>query len=119
MYARTEYEMTEAQLAALLAACKSTPVMFLGGGMPMFNTPQENANRAWAALGEEMGFDPMTVRPSSGKGERFFSAVPNETDETRKEREGREAELHRQAEITRLKGEIAERESQLAALKDA
>lgn len=69
-----EFEMTEEQLAKLLDACKPTPAMFLSGGIPMTNTPQENANIAWKALGQEMGFDHMTVKPIAGKGQRFFTA---------------------------------------------
>ena len=68
---RKEYEMTQAQLDKLLEACKPVPYMVFGGMEPM--SPQENANRAWAALGEEMGFDHMTVQPN-GKGDRFFTA---------------------------------------------
>lgn len=115
MYAPTEYEMTETQLSAILHACRPTRVMMVGGFVPA--SPQENANRAWAELGKEMGFDPMTVRPSAGKGERFFMAVPSETEQSRGERQAREAEQHRQTEIARLTKEIAERESQLAAIK--
>lgn len=73
---RREYEMSEAAYDALLKACKPTPVMFLSGGQPMFDSPQENANTAWKALGDEMGFDHMTVFPISGKSGRFFTAEP-------------------------------------------
>ncbi len=79
MLPHTEYEMTEADMEALLDAGKSTPVMMIGGTTG--SSPQENANRAWAALGDKMGFDSMTVRPTSGKGHRFFTAVPNETQQ--------------------------------------
>lgn len=72
---RREFEMTEDQLKKLLDACKPTPVMYLSGGTPMYSTPQENANRAWEALGKEMGFDYLTVQPN-GKGDRFFTAEP-------------------------------------------
>lgn len=72
---RKEYEMTEEQLQEILNACKPTPVMYMSGGVPMFNTPQENANHAWKLLGEKMGFKHMTVRPN-GKGDRFFTAEP-------------------------------------------
>ena len=74
------YEMSEEQLKVVLDACKPTPVMYLSGGVPMGGTPQENANRAWASLGEEMGFDSTTVEPT-GKGPRFFSAEPVEKEE--------------------------------------
>jgi hypothetical protein len=75
---RKEFEMTELELKDLLVACRSTPAMFLDGGTPMFGTPQENANRAWQRPGEKKGFDYMTVQPVSGKGQRFFTAVPIE-----------------------------------------
>ncbi len=68
---RKEYEMTPAQLDKLLEACKPVPYLVANGTEPA--SPQENANRAWQALGEELGFDHMTVRPN-GKGDRFFTA---------------------------------------------
>lgn len=76
---RREFEMTEAQLDRLLAACAPTPVMAVGdpaGGppIPMFKTPQENANDAWAQLGRELGFDWTTASPVTGKSARFFIA---------------------------------------------
>lgn len=74
---RKEFELSEEQYQALLDASKPTPVMFLTGGRPMFDSPQENANRAWKALGTKMGFQHMTVQPSD-KGKRFFTAEPVE-----------------------------------------
>lgn len=71
-----EYEMTDEQLAAILDAGKPVPLIMLQCGMPP--SPQENANRAWVQLGEEMGFDYMTVRPATGKSDRFFTARPTE-----------------------------------------
>jgi len=73
---RIEFEMTEEDLAALLAACKPTPVMFLSGGTPMCASPQENANRAWARLGEKLGFETMSVVPDPANRQRFFLARP-------------------------------------------
>lgn len=73
---RREYEMTSEDLAELLAACRPTPVMFLSGGQPMFDSPQANANRAWEALGRKLGFMPTTVQPVRGKGKQFFTAEP-------------------------------------------
>lgn len=70
---RKEFEMTEADLAALVRAMKPVPYMIIGGMAP--RSQQENANEAWTRLGAKMGFEPMTVRPSI-KGDRFFSAVP-------------------------------------------
>lgn len=77
---RKEFEMTQAQLDSILEASKSTPAMYLSGGQPMFDSPQENANRAWKKLGEEMGFDYMTVKPTS-RGNRFFTAVTTNNGE--------------------------------------
>lgn len=47
--------MTEGDLNRILDACK--PVAVITG-----NSPQENANLAWAELGKRMGFDYMTVQ---------------------------------------------------------
>lgn len=73
MTARREFEMTEGDLKTLLEACRSVPMIALQCG-PV-SSPQENANRAWCALGERMGFDGMSVEPSP-KGQRFFTALP-------------------------------------------
>ena len=74
MKERIEYEMTEEDLKELLDACKPVPMIMLQYGTPL--SQQENANRAWKRLGEKMGFDAMTVSPSSSKGQRFFTAIP-------------------------------------------
>lgn len=72
---RKEFEITEEQLNKLLEACRPTPVMYISGGQRMGRTQQENANSAWCALGRELGFDGMTVRPvPDGRGMRFFTA---------------------------------------------
>lgn len=117
MYPRAEYEMTEADLETILNACKSVPLMMVGRYAP--SSPQENANRAWAALGEKMGFDSMSVRPVDGKGNRFFTAIPSETEVQRAERVARQAEEKRLQEIDRLSSEIAERQIKLDALSAA
>ena len=115
MNPRVDYEMSEEQLKEILDACKPTPVMFLGGGTPIGGTPQENANMAWAKLGKEMGFDSKTVRPLE-KGQRYFTAVPSETDTQRDERVRAEKEKARNEEIKQLKDEITERENRLNEL---
>ena len=69
---RQKYEMSQEQLDVILDACK--PVIGIMVGICLPSTPQENANRAWAELGETMGFDSMTVKP--GSSDRFFSAEP-------------------------------------------
>lgn len=68
---KTNFEMTHEDLQTLLDAMKPVPMIMLQCGTP--RSVQENANSAWARLGEKMGFDPMTVAPN-GKGDRFFSA---------------------------------------------
>ena len=116
MYPRTNYEMTEADLEAILDACKPVVAIMVGGYEP--SSQQENANNAWAALGRKMGFDHMTVQPINGKGNRFFSAVPSETAEARKEREAREAKDAKMREISRISGEIETLQQKLRALTD-
>ena len=115
MYPRTNYEMTEDDHKKLLDACMSSPCMMIGSYVTP--SPQENANRAWQALGEKMGFDYMTVQPIEGKGTRFFTAVPLETAEARKERLEREATELREREIKTLESEIAELKNRLETLQ--
>ena len=67
-----EFEMSESQLAELLAACKDVRYMVFRGIGP--RSAQEHANEAWRKLGEQMGFDSMTVM-SSAKGITFFTAT--------------------------------------------
>ncbi len=114
MYPITNYEMTEDDLRELLDACQSVPCIMVGSHVP--SSPQENANQAWARLGEKMGFDSTTVKPGN-KGQRFFTAVPNETEIQRQERELREAKEKRQAQIKRLKDEIANKQAELGLLE--
>ncbi len=114
MYPRTNYEMTEEDLARILDACKPTPVMMIGGTTS--RSPQQNANAAWAELGKRMGFDSDTVKPISGKGNRFFSAVPSETEDQRAERIAKEEEAKRAEEIRRLTSEIEERQERIKEL---
>ena len=71
---RKEFCLLDQELEELLDACKPTPVMYLSGGIPMFNTPQENANYAWKKLADKYGFIWDTAKPVMGKGERYFTA---------------------------------------------
>ncbi|MFZ7120716.1 MAG: hypothetical protein ACOWWH_07175 [Eubacteriaceae bacterium] len=73
---RKEYEMTEEQHQKLLSACKPVPYMIFDGVEP--TSPQENANRAWQSLGDEMGFEYMSVKPIPGKGSQYFTALEKE-----------------------------------------
>jgi len=115
MYPRTEYEMTQADMDAILDACKPTPVMMIGGSMG--SSPQDNANRAWAALGEKMGFDGMTVQP--GKSKFHFTAVPSETEEIRAERIKRESTEKRLQKIAKHEAAILEHQAAIAAAKES
>ncbi len=111
MYPRVKYEMTDDDLKSLLDACKPTPAILVGEYTP--SSPQENANRAWQALGEKMGFDHTTVKPIAGNAQTIFSAVPSETTEQKKERKNREAEEKRLSSIQKLENEIKERQIKL------
>lgn len=114
-YPRRNYEMTEADLEKILDACKPVPYIMIGNIPP--SSPQERANRAWAELGNRMGFDSMTVEPT-GKGDRFFSAVPLETPEDRAARLAKEAEEKRLSDICTIKKQIDELQEQLKALEN-
>lgn len=105
--------MTEADLEEILEACKPVTMILVGGHAP--SSPQENANRAWAKLGAKMGFDSMTVEPSSG-GMRFFTAVPSETEEQQAERTVREASEKKAKRIETLNAEISDRKKELESL---
>ena len=65
--------MTQKDLDKILNACQPVVCIMVGGVAP--RSPQENANAAWKELGQRMGFDHMTVKPSN-KGDRFFVAKP-------------------------------------------
>jgi hypothetical protein len=116
MYPRTNYEMSEEDLNKVLDACKPTPVMYIGGGIPIGGSQQKNANRAWEELGRKMGFDSTTVQPIPSKGNRFFSAVPLETEQARQERASRENEEARKRMILQLTEEIEERKEKLRGI---
>lgn len=73
------FTMNEEQYAAIMEACKPTPVMYLSGGVPMYRSQQENANNAWEKLGKEMGFKHMTVSPA-GSNPRNFNAESTTDD---------------------------------------
>ena len=73
---RKEFTMTPEQLDKLLDACKPVPYMVIGGVLP--RSPQENANAAWARLGDELGFHPLSVHPVHGKGQEVFTAETKE-----------------------------------------
>lgn len=114
MYPRTEYEMTQADFDTLMEAMKPVPYMIIGGHEPP--NQQENANAAWRLLGAKMGFDTDTVQPIREKGQRWFSAVPKEHEDQRKERLAREKEEVLKTKIATLESEIKERQEKLTEL---
>lgn len=69
---RQTFTMTKAQFDKLLESMQPVPYMVFDGMRP--RSVQENANDAWAALGKEMGFDAMTVKP--GRSSLEFTAEP-------------------------------------------
>ena len=68
---KKEYRMTQEDMNVILEAGQPAVCIALQCGAPQ--SRQEKANAAWAKLGEKMGFQPFTVRPSP-KGELFFTA---------------------------------------------
>lgn len=73
------FEMSQEQLDKILDACKPVPMIMLQTGTPL--SPQEMANNAWAALGEEMGFDSETARPVEGQPTTVFEADATKEEE--------------------------------------
>jgi len=69
---RKEFELTQEQFDTILSACQSVPAIMLQCGPT--RSAQENANDAWKALGRELGFDGMTVKPVPGKSQLFLTA---------------------------------------------
>ncbi len=68
------FEMTKEQHKKLLSACEPIPMIMLQCGI--LSSPQEKANAAWKALGKEMGFEHMSVKPIPGQPATIFTAVP-------------------------------------------
>ena len=68
----TQYTMTQVQLEKILDASKPVRYMVFGGMEP--RSPQENANSAWKRLGDELGFDHMTVQLVDGQPQTVFTA---------------------------------------------
>ncbi len=69
---RKEFKLTQTQFDVLRKAIRPVPYLALQCGEPA--SPQERANAAWATLGNEIGFDGMSVEPVQGKGSLFFTA---------------------------------------------
>ncbi len=69
-----QFEMTDTQLATMTKACRPVLMIALQCGDPP--SPQANANAAWRALGQEMGFKYMTVKTVPGGSNKIFTAEP-------------------------------------------
>jgi hypothetical protein len=70
---RKAFEMTQEQFQTLIGSMKGTPVMMVGE-VDLGRSAQENANDAWKALGQELGFQWDTVDPIPGKAAWHFTA---------------------------------------------
>jgi hypothetical protein len=76
---RKLFEMTDEQFEEIKKACQPVTYLVVGGMPP--SSPQENANNAWAALGRELGFKHMTVKPEGSDQKRFTAEVVGEEDD--------------------------------------
>ena len=66
--------MTDAELQAIYDISRNqTPVIFVGVWTGLDS--QERANKIWQVLGEKYGFEWDSAEPS-GKGDRYFLAIP-------------------------------------------
>ncbi len=74
--AKVEYTMTKEQRDRIHAASAPTVCIAGPGGVPLTSSPQENANRAWMRLADELGFVWHTVEPVPGKPDTHFQATP-------------------------------------------
>ena len=74
---RKEFEMTQEDMDKLLESMRPVPMIMLQCGTP--RSPQENANNAWAALGNRMGFDGMTVEPMGSNPLKFTAETRGES----------------------------------------
>ena len=77
---RTEFRMNDEQweyMKEQMRIARGQRVMYASGGVPLFDDPQEIANRAWKKLGAEMGFAWDTA--SAGSDDHSFFAEALET----------------------------------------
>jgi len=67
-----EFELTDAQLAALYKAPEGEPDYYIKDGR---RYPMPNMS-AWGKLADELGFYVLTAVPCPGKSDKFFLAEP-------------------------------------------
>jgi hypothetical protein len=106
--------MTDEELREIFDACKPTLCIMIGNCE--WPSPQDKVNAAWERLGKKRGFDYLTVRPVDGQGDKFFTAVPSETEVQRQERDRQEANAARDKRAVELRQEIADAEAELKKL---
>jgi len=70
----TEYELSDADLGDLLEA--SNPVAYIAAHCGPMSSPQERVNAVWKRIGNAMGFNYMTAKPSRYGQQRFIWAEP-------------------------------------------
>lgn len=71
---KKQYRMTDEELQSVLDASKPVPYLVFGGMAPP--SPQENVNRAWAAIARAHGVRQMSIGPASTGDQRDFIAEP-------------------------------------------
>lgn len=76
---KQEFLMTRQQMDDIIAINKNQMPVMRFGGVSMGMDLQERINNYWKGLGNEYGFEPMTVEGSS-KGELYFLATPCKTE---------------------------------------
>lgn len=108
--------MTEADYEQIIAAIQPVPHMMIGGSFP--RSQQERANDAWKELGSRMGFGGETVLPDQSRGKLAFTAVPNETQTQREDREDRDAKAKADARRAELRATLAKVQAELATLPE-
>jgi hypothetical protein len=82
MLVRKNFTITDDQVKKLMDAENDTPSLTIGG--VKVKSVHENTQMAWQELGEELGFDYLTVRPIHNLGYKHFSAIPKPSVEQQK-----------------------------------
>ena len=77
---RKQFTLTKEQHEKILDASGPVPYLLVSGGRPP-PSPQEIANAVWEALGIELGFEYMSVRPVEGTKLDFTAEVTEKETE--------------------------------------
>lgn len=73
---RSTFQLSDEQYQRIVKASQSVPYILGSGGIEP-RSPQENANDAWRAIGDELGFVWDTAQPIGGS-DRQFTAEKKE-----------------------------------------